>query len=314
MSTTVRPFEGRDYQSVLDIYRRAAPPGMSPPLAEIPDSRACVAVDTRTKQVVGFGTVPLRETSSLTLLVSPPWQRQGIGRLLWERLAQDLATIDAIAVEPWVREENAPAIAWLQKQGFVQIKHDGPVSFFPQESDMSLFDATVARVAAQGIVLTTLSHERQQEKDCLAKLHTLYNKVNGDVPGSEDYAEQSLEECIREQDEPEAMPDAYFIAKQGHDYIGLSYLRTRDADPNCVEPYNIQQLLTGVLPQYRQRGIALALKIKTITYAREHGFHRILTNSSNPAMHALNTKLGFRSGPWLVYLKTLCQGNHDLSL
>jgi mycothiol synthase len=70
-------------------------------------------------------------------------------------------------------------------------------------------------------------------------------------------------------------------------------------------PVNIQQLLTGVLSQYRRRGIAIALKVKTITYAREHGFRRIFTNSSNPAMQALNTKLGFRSGPWRVYLQTL---------
>ena len=101
------------------------------------------------------------------------------------------------------------------------------------------------------------------------------------------------------------MPDAYFIAKDGADYVGLSYLRPREADPNCVEPFNIQQLLTGVLPRYRRRGIAIALKIKTIDYARRHSFRRILTNSSNPAMQALNAKLGFRPGPWLIFRKTL---------
>jgi len=305
MSITIRPFEEHDYQAVLDIYKRTTPPGMQPPAADAPNSQRRVAVDTQTEEVVGFGSVPLRERSSLELLVSPPWQRQGIGRLLWEHLTQDLAGIHAIAVEPWVREENAPAIAWLQKQGFVPTKQKGPVSLFPQEADLSHFDATVAEVGMQGIVLTPLARERHEERDCLAKLHTLYNRVNADVPGSEDYAEQSLEDCIREQDEPEAMPDAYFIAKQGSDYVGLSYLRPRNADPNCVEPFNVQQLLTGVLPEYRRRGIALALKVKTITYAREHGFRRIFTNSSNPAMQALNAKLGFRSGPWRVYLKTL---------
>jgi GNAT superfamily N-acetyltransferase len=305
MSITIRDFQAHDYPAVLDLYKRTAPPGMQPPLADAPNSQRCVAVEAQMEQVVGFGSVPLREMSSLELLVSPPWQRQGIGRLLWERLAQDLAGIHAIAVEPWVREENAPAIAWLQKQGFVPTKQEGPVSLFPQEADLSRFDVLVAEVAMQGIVLTTLARERQDEKDCLARLHTLYNRVNADVPGSEDYAVQSLEECIREQDEPEAMPDAYFIAKHGSHYIGLSYLRTRDADPNCVEPFNVQQLLTGVLPHYRRRGIAIALKVKTITYAREHGFRRIFTNSSNPAMQALNAKLGFQSGPWRVYLKTL---------
>lgn len=308
MSITVRPFEGHDYPAVLALYQQTAPPGMQPPSADVPNTQRYVAVNAPTEEVVGFGAVPLRERSSLQLLVSPPWQRQGIGRLLWERLAKDLAQINAISVEPWVREENIPAIAWLQQQGFVQIKQDGPVSFFPRETDLSRFDAIVAEVARQGIVLTTLRRERQEDRNCLAKLHILYNTVNADVPGSEDYAEQTLEECIREQDEPQALPDAYFIAKDGSNYVGLSYLRARDADPNCVEPFNAQQLLTGVLSCYRRRGIALALKVRTLTYAREHGFLRVFTNSSNPAMQALNAKLGFRSGPWRVYLKTLQEG------
>jgi len=82
-------------------------------------------------------------------------------------------------------------------------------------------------------------------------------------------------------------------------------MRARDADLNCIEPSNVQQLLTGILPEYRRRGIATALKMKTIEYAHKHGFRRILTNSENPAMQALNAKLGFRPGPWFVFRKTL---------
>jgi hypothetical protein len=43
--------------------------------------------------------------------------------------------------------------------------------------------------------------------------------------------------------------------------------------------------------------------MQTIEYARHHGFERILTNSDNPAMRALNRTLGFRAGPWLIYSK-----------
>jgi GNAT superfamily N-acetyltransferase len=129
-----------------------------------------------------------------------------------------------------------------------------------------------------------------------------------DVPGSANQQEQSLDEFVRDLDAPEAIPDGYFIAKSGSDYVGLSYIRARGPDPNCVEPSNAQQRLTGVLPDYRRRGIATALKINTITYARDHGFLRLLTNSDNPAMQALNAKLGFHSGPWHVYLKNVCSG------
>lgn len=305
MSITLRPFEAPDYGAVLDLYHQAKPLGLHPPAAAASNTRRYVAVDASGETIVGFGTVTLHDNSLLTLLVSPQWQRQGIGGLLWERLRQVLLDSNVTSVEPWVREENGAGIAWLEKQGFVPTRLDGPVSFYLQETDLSPFEAQVGAVLAQGIVLTTLRRERQEAPDCLARLHALSNRLNADVPGSENATPQTLEDFIRELDEPQALPDAYFIAKDGADYIGLSYLRAREADPNCVEPFNAQQCLTGVLPEYRRRGIALALKVQTLTYAREHGFRRVLTNSSNPAMQALNAKFGFRPGPWRIYLKTL---------
>jgi ribosomal protein S18 acetylase RimI-like enzyme len=193
MPITIRPFEPQDYPDLLDIYSRAAPLGVYSPEVEASNSRTYVAVEQDTSEVVGFAVVPIKEWYSFDLVVSPPWQRQGIGRLFWERLSQDLVGIGATAVEPWVREENAAGIGWLLKHGFAPTRLDGPVSLF----------------------------------------------------------------------------------------------------------------LKGVLPEYRRHGIATALKIKTITYARERGFHRLLTNSDNPAMQALNKKLGFHSGSWRVYRKAL---------
>src|SRR5205085_2500645 len=80
-------------------------------------------------------------------------------------------------------------------------------------------------------------------------------------------------------------------------YVGMSYLH-RDPD----EPGRLLQRITAIHAEYRGRGIALALKLKTIAYAQQHGFHEIRTavESNNPSMLAINAKLGFVQGPGLV--------------
>ena len=62
---------------------------------------------------------------------------------------------------------------------------------------------------------------------------------------------------------------------------------------------------TGVIPEYRGRGIATALKVKTILHAREVGVSEILTqnDSENEPMLAINRKLGYQNWPGAYVLK-----------
>jgi ribosomal protein S18 acetylase RimI-like enzyme len=52
---------------------------------------------------------------------------------------------------------------------------------------------------------------------------------------------------------------------------------------------------TAILPPFRRKGLGDLLKVWQISYARHHGFTRIVTNSrkSNRAMIELNKKFGF---------------------
>jgi GNAT superfamily N-acetyltransferase len=57
--------------------------------------------------------------------------------------------------------------------------------------------------------------------------------------------------------------------------------------------------LTGVDPVYRGRGIARALKLKTIEWAREHDVESIYTQNDieNRRMLAINISLGYKPLP-----------------
>ena len=69
--------------------------------------------------------------------------------------------------------------------------------------------------------------------------------------------------------------------------------------PHCVGVASgtdtLRIALTGVLPAYRRRGIARALKLRLHAWARSTGVREIHTTvtSANPAMLALNDALGY---------------------
>lgn len=91
-------------------------------------------------------------------------------------------------------------------------------------------------------------------------------------------------------DMPYVLPDAYFIARDGDDYVGVSDVSLFEAVPG-----GLTQGFTGVKRDYRRRGLATALKISAIAYAQAHGY-QLMQSFNKPeqaAIRALNEKLGF---------------------
>ena len=304
-SVFLRPFEAADLDDVLAVYHAARPLGVGPPGAKSDFTFRYVAADDADGQIIGYGAAGDGDPSGLSVTVRPERQRQGIGSLLWERLRDGMAAGGVASVEAWVREENAAGRAWLEGQGFTPTKLDGPVQILLPGVDLGPLEVALSEAAAQGITVTTLAEEKERDPDCLAKLHALHITVEADVPGNDPATAPSAEAYAQEWGQPGKL---LFLAKDGERYVGLSTADPRGADPFFEERGDIfQQHLTGVRREYRRRGVATALKGRIIAYARQESYRTLWTNSDNPAMRALNWKLGFRSGPWLVYHKTLAQ-------
>jgi GNAT superfamily N-acetyltransferase len=75
----------------------------------------------------------------------------------------------------------------------------------------------------------------------------------------------------------------------------------RAAYPTDRPAYNA---FTGVLREYRGRGLAQALKLQTILLAKEEGMRYVRTHndSNNTPMLAVNRKLGYKPEPGYYHL------------
>ncbi|GIV90722.1 MAG: hypothetical protein KatS3mg055_3240 [Chloroflexus sp.] len=93
------------------------------------------------------------------------------------------------------------------------------------------------------------------------------------------------------------MWEGSFAAIADGQVVGLSTLETIDNETD------VEVGFTAVRRDYRGRGIALALKLHTIAYAKAMGVTGIRTDndSTNQAMWHINQRLGFLRGPvWVV--------------
>ena len=86
--------------------------------------------------------------------------------------------------------------------------------------------------------------------------------------------------------------DACFIAVERDHWVGYSCLDTANSSAE-----RLRQSWTGVLPSHRRRGIATALKVLGVAYARDHGYAFIETTSrsDNVVSQAMNLRVGFRA-------------------
>src|SRR6058998_428331 len=93
---------------------------------------------------------------------------------------------------------------------------------------------------------------------------------NGRRATSEAYTPIPYEQWLSfDMKDPGLLPEAYAIAKQGDRYAGLSTVRRLDK-----EPRGLWQALTGVRREYRGKGVAFAMKLKVIEYARKNGYKK----------------------------------------
>jgi GNAT superfamily N-acetyltransferase len=223
--------------------------------------------------------------------VQPDHQRRGIGSRLYETILKGLAPFDPIGLRVMTPEDRPESIRFVEKRGFQEVIRDIPSELDVQAFDLARFTGLEDRSRQQGIEIKTLP-ELADDPERDQKLYDLDWELSMSVPGdlAAGMARRGLERYVEQAiTGPNAIPEAFFVAVRGDEYLGLSHLVTIE------KGVSLYQGLTGVKPPYRRLGIGLALKVRGIAYARAGGYATIKAenDAKNRPMLAMNEKLGY---------------------
>lgn len=262
------------------------------------------------KRVVGMGYY--NQTSwfdhpqkfMLWIGVLPDSQKQGIGSRLYDTILQGLQPFDPIALRATAAADFIHSGQFLEKRGFQEVIRDIRSELNVRTFDLSRFPGVEEGFRANGIEIKTLG-ELEGDPDRDRKLYDLDWELSQSVPGdlAAGMGRRGLDQYVAYAiTGPAAVPEGFFVAVKGDEYIGLSHLLLSE------KGVSLYQGLTGVKPQYRRQGIGLALKIRAIAYAQAGGYTLIKAenDAKNSPMLAMNEKLGYvRKSDLVTYEKQL---------
>jgi ribosomal protein S18 acetylase RimI-like enzyme len=235
--------------------------------------------------------------------VAPAYRRQGLGTRLADEVEDFAAANHVRWVEAEVRESNLPvALGFVGGRAYVELGRYRTSVQAPSTVDLSGLMTLRSRLESEGIEIAAFpAIDSPGARD---ELYRATVQIWRDMPhephvGWEDPSPETFSRGIFER--PGVLLDGYFVARDGERIVGLSYLARRpDGDAEVGD--------TGVLRDYRRRGIARALKMMVTRYATDNGIERVHTDNraDNEGMLAINRELGFVPGEQIViFEKTL---------
>lgn len=237
--------------------------------------------------------------------VHPEFQDRGIGRRLYKTLMTGLASHEPLVLWGGVRETSGRGIRFATALGFKEVRRVWEFRLDLAAFDPAPFEAKAAS-ALSDFTIVSVAEEQGRDSTWLQRVYDLHIEVDGDVPRPDAYTPRPLEDYERHLfKHPDYLPEGHFLVRDGDRYVAETFLMTSQELPDVL-----YQGLTGTRRAFRGRGLALALKLRTIAYARKRGTREIRTwnDSMNAPMVHINRKLGFRPQPaWITFEKRLTE-------
>ncbi|MFN8493370.1 MAG: GNAT family N-acetyltransferase [Caldilineaceae bacterium] len=313
MEFTIRLATQTDYAQIVAIGRSATtdyvqtgadlvlgdqtrPPGVI--------ARKLVA-EAANKQLVGVATyaqsAPADDPHQFNVwfFVPPPLQGNGIGKRLYAQVMAELTPYQPSCLEIGVRSDLPRAVRFLEERGFVTANSECEMHLNLTTFNPARFQAEQQQVEREGIHLKTLA-ELSDDPTCDAKLYEMH--LRRQAVGMEAGGLPPFSEWIEHfRQLPRLLLGGFCVAIDGEQYIGQSNALASGVSGELEYGY------TGVLPAYRNRGIATAMKLKVLDWAKTEGYTlaRSFSDSRNTAMIRVNQHLGFVVQPPVLWMQKI---------
>lgn len=303
---TLRPRVAADAARIVALYNRQEPESAALTVARYraehnqtearSGGQEWVALEQG--RVVGFGAVsPAWWTGNagsyaLDLRVDQDHWRQGIGTGLYETLRARLSAREATRLLGWVRADLEHAYRFAARHGF---RETGQVV---DEYRLHLPAATIAayegleeHLRRAGLRLASLATLGSDDETFLRALQQLWAEA-GAEPSDPARLRDSFASWQRQVlQAPGLSPETHWVALDGERPVGMTFLKRLGARA-------AENDYTAVAATQRGRGIATALKLRAIAWAREQGMAWFYTSSEigNTPMITINRRLGYQPG------------------
>lgn len=207
----------------------------------------------------------------------------------WDDLEARARELAAEVITTQCLDHESARRAFLEQRGY-QLERAGIYSGLEigaqRERFLELARAAEARMAAAGIELATLD----SVADRLPQVYEVLVETESDIPTTVPFVTQSFEQFARAVDRPWTGHHRVWVALQGGRPVGISWLIYLPVVGSVFTE------MTGVVRAARGRGVATALKLKTIEQALAAGVDTILTqnDADNAPILKVNRALGYQ--------------------
>lgn len=307
MSFLVRPVRDADYPVIVEIHNNQNEPDQHTTAERMQRNDQYFAgsakeylrvVAQKGQSVIGTASLTshwagfYRPHRYWTLLsVREEFRNQGVHEAMINFLLESVSASQPEELWTCIRTDFVPIASFIKSFNFSEVFRSWGAHLDVQRFEISKFTPLIERLEREGIHIASyasLSDSKREEK-----LFTLHKLIEDDVPHYEPIIPKTFND-IRSPHIPE---ESTFVALDGDLIVGMASLDTEEARL-------LQNGLTGVRREYRNRGIATALKAHVAHYAKQQGHLDINAAGAgdNIAMLKVNRRLGFHiEPPWITF-------------